>query len=118
MRSLGHIKETKDKGAYRIVLSVGHDAATGKRLRQWITVRGSRRDAEKRLAELLHEYHSGAYVKPGKMTVAKFLDQWLSDYVKTNLSPKGYERYESIARVHLKPALGSIILTQLRPEHI
>ena len=87
-------------------------------MRQWVTVRGSRRDAEKRLAQLLYEYQSGTYVKPGKMTVAKFLDQWLSDYVKPNLSPKGYERYESIARVHLKPALGRITLTQLRPEHI
>ncbi|MFC1952455.1 tyrosine-type recombinase/integrase [Chloroflexota bacterium] len=117
MRSIGHIKETSDKGVYRIVLSLGRDA-TGKRLRQWVTVRGNRRDAEKRLAELQHEYNSGNYVKPGRMLVAKFLDRWLTDYAKPNLSPKGYERYESIVRVHLKPALGNISLTQLKPEHI
>jgi len=117
MRSIGHIKETQNKGTYRIVLSVGRDTA-GKRLRQWITVKGSRRDTEKRLAELQHEYNSGNYIKPGKMMVAKFLDRWLADYAKPNLSPKGYERYESITRVHLKPTLGNILLTQLKPEHI
>jgi integrase len=118
MRSLGHIKETKDKGVYRIVLSVGHDPATGKRLRQWLTVKGTRRDAEKYLSELIHEHNSGFHAKTGKTTVSAYLETWLSDYAKPNLSPKGFERYESIARVHLMPALGRIALTQLRPEHI
>jgi integrase len=118
MRSLGHIKETKDKGVYRIVLSVGLDPATGKRVRQWVTVKGTKLDAKKRLAKLLHELNSENYIKPAKDTVTKYLDQWLADYAKPNLSPKSFERYESIARVHLIPALGRIALTQLRAEHI
>ena len=57
-------------------------------------------------------------MKPGKTTVADYLQRWLQDYVKPNLSPRGYERYESIARVHLIPAIGGIQLTQLRPNHL
>jgi integrase len=34
------------------------------------------------------------------------------------LSPRGFERYESVVRVHLVPGLGAIPLTQLRPEHL
>ncbi|MFC1915740.1 tyrosine-type recombinase/integrase, partial [Chloroflexota bacterium] len=57
-------------------------------------------------------------MKPGKTTVADYLQRWLSDYAKPNLSPRGFERYESIARVHLIPNLGSLPLVQLKPEHL
>ncbi len=57
-------------------------------------------------------------MKPSKTTVAEYLERWLKDYVWPNLSPRGFERYESIARVHLIPSLGSITLTALRPEHL
>jgi len=55
---------------------------------------------------------------PGRTTMAEYLEKWLSDYAKPNLSPRGFERYESICRVHLIPSLGGILLTQLRPEHL
>lgn len=113
----GHITQ-RSKGTYSIKISLGKDPGTGKYKSQWFTVKGSKRDAEKRLSELLHQIDTGNYMKPGKTTVADYLIRWLSDYVKPNLSPRGYERYESIARVHLIPSLGNIPLAQLKPEHI
>jgi len=118
MRSLGHIKETKDKGVYRIVLSVGHDPATGKRSRQWLTVKGTRRDAEKRLSELIHEHNSGFHAKTGKTTVSAYIERWLSDYAKPNLSPRTVEGYETIIHQHLIPTFGRYHLTQLKPQNI
>lgn len=115
MRS--HIVQ-RSKSTYSIKISMGKDPATGKYKSQWFTVKGSKKDAEKRLSELLHQMDTSNYMKPGKTTVADYLDRWLSDYVKPNLSPRGYERYESIARVHLIPAIGSIQLTQLRSSHL
>jgi len=113
----GHIiKRAKD--SYSIVLSLGNDPATGKRRRQWLSVKGTKKDAEKRLAELLRQVDTGTFMKPGKTTVADYLKNWLSDYVKPNLSPRGFERYESIVRVYLIPALGGMPLIQVRPEHI
>ena len=73
---------------------------------QWLTVKGSKRDAEKKLSEILHQIDTGSYTKPGKITVADFLNRWLADYARANLTPSGYERYESITRVHLIPAFG------------
>jgi len=113
----GHITQ-RSKDTYSIKISLGKDPATGKYKSQWFTVKGSKKDAEKRLSELLHQMDTGAYMKPGKTTVADYLTQWLSNYVKPNLSPRGYERYESIIRVHLIPAIGSIQLTQLRSSHL
>ena len=113
----GHIVQ-RSKDTYSIKVSMGKDPDSGKYKSQWFTVQGSKKDAEKRLSEILHQLDTGNYMKPGKTTVADYLTTWLQDYVKPNLSPRGYERYESIVRVHLVPAIGSIPLTQLRSNHL
>jgi integrase len=113
----GHIVK-RSKNSYSIAVSLGKDAATGKYKYQWVSVKGTKKDAEKRLSELLHQLDNGTFIKPGKITLAEYLVRWLADYAKPNLSPRGFERYESIARVHLIPGIGNILLTQLRPDHL
>jgi len=112
----GHITK-RGKNSYSIAISLGKDL-TGRYKQQWVSVKGTKKDAEKRLSELLHQLDTGTFMKPGKTTLAEYLGRWLQDYAKPNLSPRGFERYESIARVHLLPSLGNIPLTQLRPEHL
>jgi integrase len=113
----GHITK-RGKSSYSIVISLGKDLTTGKYKYQWVSIKGTKKDAEKHLAELLHRLDTGTFVKPSKTTLAEYLQRWLQEYAKPNLSPRGFERYESIARVHLIPSLGNIPLTQLRPEHL
>ncbi len=113
----GHITK-RGKGSYSIVVELGRDPATGKRKQQWVSVKGTKKDAEKRLAELLWQIDNGTYMKPGKTTVAEYLARWLKDYVLPNLSPRTAEGYESIIDKHLIPAFGKMVLTQLKPEHI
>ena len=83
-----------------------------------MSVKGTKREAEKRLAELLNQLDSGTFVKPGRVTVAEYLERWLREYAWTNLAPKTAEGYELVVRRHLIPALGRITLTGLKPEHI
>jgi len=113
----GHIKK-RYKNSYTIVLNLGRDPGTGKPKQQWISVKGPKKDAEKRLAELLHQLDTGTFMKPSKTTLGEFLERWLKDYAQPNLAPRTVEGYESIIRQHLIPALGSILLTQLKPEHL
>jgi integrase len=113
----GHI-EKRGKNSYSIAVSMGKDATTGKYKQQWVSVKGTKKEAEKRLAEILNQIDNGTFLKPGKTTLAEYLNKWLLDYARPNLSPRGYERYESITRVHLIPSLGNIIMTQLRPDHL
>ena len=88
------------------------------RLRLFESIRGSKSQAQRRLHELLLSVEQNAYVKPTRLTVAEFLEEWLQDYAKSNTAPRTYERYEEIVRVHLTPALGSIPLSDLQPQHI
>lgn len=113
----GHLIK-RYKNSWTIVLSLGRDEATGKKQQQWVSVKGTKRDAEKRLDELLHDLNIGAYVQPTKLTLAQYLEQWLKDYAETNTAPRTYERYCELMRLHVVPALGTIPLTSLQPHHI
>jgi integrase len=113
----GHITK-RGKNSYSIAVSLGKDSTTGKYKQQWVSVKGSKKDAEKRLAELLHQLDNGTFMKPSKTTLGEYLEKWLKDYVWLNLAPRTAEGYESIVRCHLVAALGNIPLTQLKPEHL
>ncbi len=113
----GHITK-RGKDSYTIVLNLGRDPSTGKRKQQWVSVKGTKKEAEKRLSELLNQLDNGVYMKPGKTALADFLQRWLKDYAYSNLAPRTAEGYETIIRNHLIPKLGSIPLTKIKPEHI
>ena len=113
----GHIKQ-RSKGSWSIVVELGRDPSTGKRNQQWVTVRGTKKDAESKLAELQHQMDTGAYLKPSKITVRDFLNQWLNDHVWPRLEPRTAEGYDHMVRRHLVPALGAIPLAQLSGQHL
>lgn len=113
----GHIVK-RGKDSYSIKISVGKDATTGKYKYQWTTVKGTKKEAEKRLSELLNQLDNGTFMKPGKTTVAEYLERWLKSYAWPNLAPRTAEGYEHICRRHLIPALGNMTLTGLKPEHL
>ena len=112
----GLIKQ-RSKGSWSIVLDLGRDPSTGKRKQQWVTVRGTKKQAESKLAELQHQMDTGGYIKPSKDTVGAFLQSWLTSYVSTLVRPKTFEGYQYRAK-HLIGGLGHILLADLRPDHI
>lgn len=113
----GHILK-RGKNSYTVVVSLGRDPTTGKRKQQWISVKGTRKGAETRLSEVLNQLDNGTFLKPGKTTLAEYLQKWLAEYAKPRLSPQSYERYANITRQYLIPELGNMPLTQLKPEHL
>lgn len=108
----------RSKGSWEVYLDIGLDPVTGKRLRHYETVKGSKKLAKQRLAELEVGVESGSYIKPRRITLAEWLNNWLDGYVATNCSPRTAQSYQSEIRRHLIPALGAITLTQLQPHQI
>lgn len=111
------IQRGPDPRKWTLVIDLGRDVATGKRKRQWLTVTGSRRTAEKQLAELLGEADSGVYIKPAKVTLGAFLERWLEDYAASRVRATTLEGYRWRAHSVIA-ALGGSRLVDLRPEHI
>jgi len=113
----GHIRK-RGKGSWTVVIDLGRDPTTGKRKQLWRSVRGSKREAEALLAQLLHQRDMGIDAPPGRVTVGQFLERWLSDYAQTNVAPSTLRRYRQLIHCHLLPALAGIPLSKLRPLHI
>lgn len=113
----GHIRK-RAKASWTVVLDLGRDPATGRRRRLWRSIKGTKRDAEALLVQLLHQRDSGVDQPPGKVTVADYLRRWLEDYARPNTAPKTFRTYTDIVNRHLIPALGAIPLAKLRPGHI
>jgi integrase len=88
---------------------------TGRQTR-YLTVRGTRRDAERELARLLAAAHDGMLVEPSKVTLAEYLRAWFSG--AHGLAGKTVERYRQLAEQQIIPHLGAISLQALRPAHI
>jgi len=57
-------------------------------------------------------------VKPSDVTVGDFLERWIQDYARSNLSPRTVEGYDYVIHRHLVPGLGSALLMQLGPEQV
>jgi integrase len=111
------------KDSWNIILDVGYqlDLETGKpkRVQKWFTVQGTKRDAEKKLAELLHDLHRSQYVEPSKLILGDWLTEWLETAIKPpNKRLRTYETYKSVIERHLKPALGHLRLQQLKPTDL
>ena len=93
-------------------------AGTGRRRQKSQTVRGTKRDAQRRLREVLLSLEQGAYVKPNKITLGEWLSQWLKDYASMSTTDRTQESYSYIVGRHLIPSLGKVTLVDLQPQHI
>ncbi len=105
-------------GSIRLKVSLGKNPQTGKYESYYETFHGGRTEAQKRLRQILTELDKGIFAKPGKTTVADYLNTWLQDYCKPSLSPRTFQLYSYICRVHIIPAIGKITLTELKPQHL
>jgi integrase len=113
----GSIRQ-RSKGSWEITIDIGRDPATGKRLRHFQSIQGTKKDAQRRLHELLLSVEQGSFIKPKRITLGEWLGDWLNGYVKTNCSPRTLDGYHTIVRRHLIPNLGMIPLSQVQPQHI
>ncbi|MGJ6963265.1 tyrosine-type recombinase/integrase [Streptosporangium sp. G11] len=70
--------ELKDGSTrYRFVIDIGRDPETGKRKQSTHTF-NTKREAKAEHARIKHETDRGMYVRPSKVTMDAFLDQWLA----------------------------------------
>lgn len=58
------------------------------------------------------------YFEPQRISLSKWLDLWLDEYVKSSAKPLTYSTYKSRLETHIKPALGRIKLTSLNATQI
>ena len=109
----GHIRE-RAPGRWAIILD---DPNSPTRKRRWHSFKGTKRQAQIECARLVAEIQRGAYIAPDRTTFAEFSERWLA-HIKSQVTPKSYERYAGLMNQNIKPVLGAVVLTKLRPVQI
>src|SRR5215211_5774753 len=75
-------------------------------------------ECQRRLREAMTDADRGLIFDRPELKLGEYLNSWLSDSVKDTVRQRTWERYESIVRVHIKPALGAAKLQALTPNHL
>jgi integrase len=107
----------RGKHSWRLKFEGGErEPVTGKRRTRYVTVRGTKKEAQAELIRLLSAVNDGTAVDPSKVTVAEYIHGWLEG--ARGLSGKTLERYRELAARQIIPHLGTIPLQKLRPAQI
>lgn len=78
--------------------------------------RKTKPEARQALREALTDRDAGV-IPPAKITVGSLLDEWLEE-IREDISLRTWLSRESIVRVHIKPPIGSVKLSQLSHTEI
>jgi integrase len=100
--------------SWRLKFDAGRDPATGKRLTKFVTLRGTKTEAQAQATKILAGALSGEFVDPSRETVAGFAERWLRDWASQNLGGKAFERYAELLRKYVIPRVGGLPIQKLR----
>jgi integrase len=100
----------RGKSSWRLKYDVGTGS---ERQIAYVTVRGTRKQAEAELAKRLTELAEGHYVPPTVETVESYARHWIADIAPTSRAAITIERYQTLLRAHIIPGLGAIELQKL-----
>ncbi|MBV9201241.1 MAG: site-specific integrase [Alphaproteobacteria bacterium] len=106
----GHIRP-RGPGAWELKFDV--QSENGQRKTRYVTFHGGKRDAQKKLTELLDRVNKGSFIDPLKTTLSEFLDRW-EGWAATQVSAKTLERYKDLLTHHVRPHLRGRPVQKLR----
>jgi integrase len=109
-------------GSWSIILDLGYEPnpETGKlrRKQKWHTFRGTKKDAEDKLTDLLKAAKDGSYVDASKITLGEWLTEWFNAS-KSRFRPSTRTRFEGIITKAIQMApIAKVLLQKLRPTHL
>ncbi len=107
--------EKRENGVYRISVEGPRDPLTGKRTRVRRTVRGTKKDAEAELAQMLLDSPESA--GNAHSTLGSLLEQW-ADTAAHTIAPTTFRSYLSLAQKHIIPALGDVKIKNLTAHEL
>jgi integrase len=114
----GSIRQ-RSAGSWTLVFDLGYatDPATGarKRRQKLVTFRGTKKQAQAHLTELLRAANRGEFVERSKLTTGDWLREWLEKAIKPPARRPGtFATYGHVVHDKLIPALGAIPLQALK----
>lgn len=113
----GTLRAVKGRtGYWELAVDAGRDPITGRRSRVVRGFRGTKREAERALNELVVEVSSGR-ASASSATLADLIHRWLEN-VGPTLSPRTLQGYQRLAAKRIIPALGATKLNKLTAANL
>lgn len=112
----GTIRQRPD-GRWEGRYSLERDPGTGKQVQKSIYGKTQSEVAAK-LRKITSSIDSGIFVAPEKMTVKKWMEEWLEVYCKGRLKPYTISGYEVVIKNHIEPNMGAKNLQAVRGIHV
>lgn len=104
---------------YTIVLELGKDPSSGKRIRANYRIdTDDRQKAEEFLLMKKAEYLQGELLMPSDLTVGSYLDEYITFCEGSDYSVATLRDYKSVIERYLKPTFGKMKLQELQKVHI
>lgn len=115
-QNAGSIRQRKN-GRWEARVTVGTDPGTGKPIRRSI-YGNTQAEVRKQMIAVLRELDKGTYQAPEKVTVAQWMEEWLSTFCANKVKPLTLQSYRGIIKNHIIPAIGSLKLQAVKGTHI
>jgi integrase len=103
--------------SWTVIVDLGRDPITGRRVQHTKAIRGRKEDAEDYLRQVLNERDEGLLPDKGTTTLREYLTKWLQETVEPNYTKASAAGARSNMERHVIPYLGSLPLRDLRPAH-
>jgi len=109
----GHICK-RNTDAWSVVVELPRDPISNKRRQKWVTVNGTKKEAEKELAQLINEIETGFYIEPSKMVFNEYLDLWL-ETMKNKVKETTWNEYMYRTKRWRKTSIATKPLQKIMP---
>jgi len=112
----GSLYHRKSDGRWVGAVFIGYDHR-GKARRKTVSAK-TRADAARKLQQLQRDLQDGLPPSDDRFTLGALFDVWLDQVVPLQAAPGTVANYSSLVTTHLRPSLGRIRLTALRPDDV
>jgi integrase len=110
-RGRGEDSVYQEGDRWRGVVSLGY-GLDGRRVRKKVTG-ATKGEVLQKLRDLRGELNAGGAVPDDRLTVAAFLERWVSTNLPGQVSERTLDSYADTVRLHLTPAIGRTVLRKL-----
>lgn len=112
----GSIRQ-RANGRWEARVTVGTDPGTGKPIRRSL-YGDTQKEVRQKMTVILRELDSGTYQTPSKITVAEWLQEWMTTFCASKVKPLTFQSYTGIIKKHIAPALGAVELQAVKGTHV
>jgi integrase len=85
---------------------------------KWECVGPNKRDAERRLSEIVSQIHNGSYHKPKDIRFKDFAEIWLRDYAQGAVKDSTFRNYRNMLAQKITPIVGDLNLSDISTHRI